>query len=51
MYVGQTKQILEVGTIKENRHSIYNMVTSKSQMCMVAKPPYPMKSTTSNWNT
>jgi len=49
MYVGLTKQFLEVVTKKIKTQHI--LVTSRSQMCMGAKQPYPMESTTSNYNT
>jgi len=40
MYVGQTKQFLEAWTkkIKTKRY----LATSRSQMSMGAKPPYPI---------
>ena len=44
MYVGQTKQFLEVQSKKLTTQ--HNMATSRSQMCMGAKLPYPMESTT-----
>jgi len=44
MYVGQTKQFLEVQSKKLTTQ--HNMAASRSQMCMGAKPPYPMQSTT-----
>jgi len=37
MYVGQIKQFLKVGT-KEIKTQ-HNLVTSRSQICMGAKPP------------
>jgi len=46
MFVGQTKQFLEIGTKKIK--SQHNLVTSRSQMCTGAMPPYPMESATSN---
>ena len=46
MYVGQTKHFLEVGTKKIKMQ--HNLVTSRSQMCVGAKPPYPMENATSN---
>jgi len=46
MYVGQTKQFLEVGTKKIKTQ--HNLVSSRSQICVGAKPPYPMESATSN---
>ena len=39
MYVGQTKQFLEVQSKKIKTQ--HNLATSRSQMCMGAKPPYP----------
>jgi len=36
MYVGQTEQFLEVQSTTQ-----HNLATSRSQMCMGAKPPYP----------
>ena len=41
MYVGLTKQFLEVWSKTQ-----HNLPTSKTQMCMGAKPPHPMESTT-----
>jgi len=46
MYVGQAKQLLEVGTKKIKTH--HNVVTSRIQMCIGAKPPYPTESAMSN---
>jgi len=43
MYVGQTKQFLEVQSNKQ-----HNIPTWRSQLYMGAKPPYPEESTGSS---
>ena len=42
--VGQTKQFLKFQSKKIKMQ--HNLATSRSKMCMGAKPPYPMESTT-----
>ena len=42
IYEGKSKQCFSQGSIRTQ----HKLATSVSQMCMGAKPPYPMESTT-----